>query len=306
MLFATLGAVLTTFYYGFNIGIILFLTLRIVWGMSYAILRVSSLAYASEAIKNRNTMFGMVHGIKTAGAVMAMFMGTYLITTYDVKFSFMILGCLSMVGIWFSYLLPNIEKEISDVGFTKIFNLSAINILTFITSFIIDGVLVVTISRLLSDYSGSELLIVVSAYLLFRKLSSSVVSILSGWISDRFGVLSVFKSALLFTIIGLGFILSDNVEVGILLLFLFNGVIVALLPSIALRFSDKDKLSVLTSVTTWWDLGAATGSLSGIYLFQLAGYHLIFGILFCLFLISVLIFLNKHASFSKVKYLYPK
>ncbi len=198
MLLATFFAMISTFFYGFKISIFLFLVLRIFWGLSYATMRVSSLAYASESVKNKNIMFGLVQSIKTTGAVLALFTGAYLITVYNVKTSFVFLGCMSAIGILFSHILPNIKHDSSKVSFNKIFHLSILNMLTFFTSFIIDGILVVTISKLLFGYTTTELVMLVSEYLLFRKLCSAVISIFSGWISDKFGVLVIFKTSLFF------------------------------------------------------------------------------------------------------------
>ncbi len=303
MLIATFFAMLTTFFYGFKIGIFLFLISRIIWGLSYATMRVSSLAYASEAIKSKNVMFGLVQSIKTSGAVLALFVGSYLIKIYSVNISFIVLGSLSFLGVFFAYKLPNIKIETSKISLKKILSFSILNILTFFTSFIIDGVLVVTISKLLFNYTIAELVIVVSGYLLFRKLCSAVISVFSGWVSDRFGVLLVFKIALIFVLGSLLLILVNYIEVGIVIAFLFNSIIVAMLPSVALKFNNKNKLTTLTSITTWWDIGAASGTLTGLSLIYLVGYHWLFGVLFGLLLVSISIFFKKSASFSKSKHL---
>ena len=303
MLLATIFAMLTTFFYGFKIGIFLFLISRIIWGLSYATMRVSSLAYASNTVKNKNIMFGLVQSIKTTGAVLALFVGSYLIKIYSINISFIVLGSLSFLGVLFAYKLPNIKIETSKISLKKVLSFSTLNTLTFLTPFIIDGVLVVTISKLLFNYSNTKLVMVVSGYLLFRKLCSAVVSVFSGWVSDRFGVLLVFKIALIFVLSSLLFILTNQIEIGIVIAFLFNSVIVAMLPSVALKFNNKNKLTTLTSITTWWDIGAATGTLIGLFLIQLVGYHWLFGVLFGLLLVVISIFFKKSASFSNPKHL---
>jgi len=298
MLIATFFAMLTTFFYGFEIGIFLFLISRVIWGLSYSTMRVSSLAYASES--NKNIMFGLLQSIKTIGAVLALFVGSYLIRIYSVKVSFMVLGTLSFLAILFAYKLPIIKNDSSKISLKNVLNFSSLNMLTFFTSFSIDGVLVVVISKLFLNHSTQELIIIVSGYLLFRKFCSAVISVFSGWLSDVFGVLIVFKTALLFVLISLLFILANHIEIGIVIAFLFNSVLVAMLPSVALKTSKDTKLLTLTSVTTWWDIGAATGSLVGLHLVHLVGNSLLFGGLFFLLLISAFIFFKKFASFSKL------
>ncbi len=303
MLVATCFALLTTFFYGFEIGAFLFLISRVFWGLSYATMRISSLAYASEAKKNVNLMFGLVQSIKTTGAVLALLVGSYLVKIYSVKISFMVSGSLSLLAIFFALKLPNLKIDNTKLKLKKVLNFSTINILTFLTSFIIDGVLVITISKLLNRYSLSELIIVVSGYLLFRKLCSAILSAVSGWISDAFGVENVFKISLLFVLVSLLLITTNNSEVGIAIAFLFNSIIVAMLPSIALKIHSKNKLTTLTSITTWWDIGAATGTLLGLSLLEIIGSKMLFGTLFFLLLITVVFFFKKYASFSMAKHL---
>jgi MFS family permease len=140
---------------------------------------------------------------------------------------------------------------------------------------------------------------VVSGYLLFRKLCSAIISVFSGWLSDKFGVLLVFKIALVFVLGSLLFILTNHIEIGIVIAFLFNSVIVAMLTSVQLKFNTKNKLTTLTSITTWWDIGSGTGTLFGLFLIQLVGYHWLFGVLFGLLLVVISFFFKKSASFSK-------
>lgn len=303
MLIATIFAALTTFFYGSKIGGFLFLISRIIWGLSYATMRISSLAYASKAVNHKNVMFGLVQSIKTSGAVLALMAGSYLIKINSINISFLVLGSISLLGVLFSYNLPNIKREKSKVSLKKILSFSTINILTFFTSFVIDGVIVVTISKLLFNYSTTKLVMIVSGYLLFRKLCSAVLSVFSGWVADRFGVLLIYKIALLFVLSSLIFILADHIETGIVVAFLFNSVLIAMLPSVALKFNDKNKLTTLTSITTWWDIGAASGTLVGLYLIHIVGFYWLFGVLFALLLVPIILFFKKSASFSKSTHL---
>ena len=299
MLLATIFAMLTTTVYGFKMDVYLFLILRIVWGLSYSSLRISSLAYASEASNNKNLMFGLVQSIKTLGAILALFVGAILIKVYSIKISFLVLGCFSILAILVAYHLPEIKKKETTFSFNKTTFFSSINSLTFLISLSIDGILVVTISKLVSNYSVEELIVVVSGYLLFRKVCSSLVSVISGWISDVWGVYLVFRIALLFVLLSLFCIGVGYIELGIVIAFLFNSVLVAMLPAVALKETKNNQLETLTSITTWWDVGAAVGTLTGLLLIEILGANKLYFVLFGILLIPVFIFFKKSASFSK-------
>ena len=303
MKIASIFAVITTLVYGFSIGIFLFLCARIIWGLSYSALRISALAYAAQAEKNKNLMFGLMQSIKTLGAVLALFIGPLLIRYWNIKISFLIMGFLSLIAVVFAFNLPEIPIDKTKLSFKKLLKFTNVNIISFLTSFIVDGVLVVSISKLFTTYEVEEIIVVVGAYLLFRKLCSSILSILSGWLSDVFGVIKVFKIALLFVLVSFIFIGIGYVRIGIVIAFLFNSFIVAILPSIALKEDSQNKLESLTSITTWWDTGAALGTLVGLSLFEMMGMCYLYFTCFVFLLIPSIIFYKKSASFSNTEHL---
>ena len=298
MILASFTAMLTTVFYGVNLGVFLFVLARVLWGLSYSTMRISSLAYASEVVNNKNLMFGLIQSIKTVGAVIALYFGAYLVKIFNIKVAFIFLGVLSFIAILFTFSLPNIKKNTSKLDLKKMVHFSPLSLLAFLTSFVFDGILVVTISKLLVGYSQEDLLMVVSGYLLFRKLCSVIFSVISGWLSDLIGVQTVFNFSLVFVSLSLILIVYGQVEKGIVLAFLFNSILVALFPSVALKLNASNRLQTLTSITTWWDIGAATGTVLGLFLFQLLGLQILFWSLLLLLICSKLVYFKNNASFS--------
>ena len=296
ILIASIGAVISTIAYGLQLGITFFLVARLVWGLSYSSLRVGSLGYAAQANRRENLMFGLNAGIKTLGAVVALYLGPILMQRTDFSLSFLAMGGLSFLAIIFAYKLPEIPFDKTRASFRKTLKFTPINVITFLTSFGIDGVLVVVISKLLVAESSEKLILIVGAYLLFRRVCSTFMSVVSGWLSDKVGVQRVFRTSLVFVLISLLLIVFGITEIGILSCFLFNSFIVAMLPAVAIRNDRDTRLETLTSITTWWDIGAASGTLLALFLITLLGATTLFSILFALLLLPVLLLYRKTAS----------
>lgn len=296
MIIASTTAVISTISYGLSLGIYWFFIARLMWGLSYSSLRVSSLSYAAQPSARQNLMFGLNAGIKTLGAVLALFLGPILINWLDVPLTFMILGGISIIAIVLSYNLPEIQFEKTKTTFRKTLKITPISLITFLTSFGVDGILVVIISKLLSIENTEKLIVVVGFYLLFRRISSSFMSILSGYLSDLIGVQKVFGFSLALAITGMMLIAFGFTPTGIIIAFLFNSFIVAMLPAAALSISKENKLETLTSITTWWDIGAALGTLVGLNLLQLMGSNILFVVLSVLLILAFTNFLIKSAS----------
>lgn len=94
-------------------------------------------------------------------------------------------------------------------------------------------------------------------------------------------------------LIGSGLIAVGYIHLGITLSFVSNSVIVAMLPALALRTSTVDKLSTLSGISTWRDLGSAVGVLGGIPLFVLLGRQTLWTIGFIILSACSLVLLKR-------------
>ncbi|HHH50047.1 MAG TPA: MFS transporter [Saprospiraceae bacterium] len=292
-------ATLTTSCYGLGLGIVLFLVARILWGLSYSALRISSLSYAAKATLRQNLLFGMNASIKTLGAVVALILGTYLIKITNIQISFLMLGAISFVGLFFAYQLPNTKNTFSNSKKILPTKISLTGIILFLTSFSIDGVLVVVISKILfeNNLDQAQIVLVVGAYLLFRKLCSALIPIPIGLLADRISLVPIFKISLVASIFSLVLVGTSFSQLGIVGAFLFNSIIVSMSPAVALKENKNNTLTVLAAITTWWDLGAASGTLLGLILLQYLSQSILFFGLAMILTISTIYFFRKSASF---------
>lgn len=298
LMIGAVTAVLSTAAYGLEAGAVIFLMARIAWGLSYSGLKLATLTYAAEVPKGKGLAFGSSTSIKTLGILFALFFGPLWVDAYGVHYAIFLISMVSMGGIILSFALPAKQhvQATSAVTTKRTFSPTPINLLIFITSIAIDGILVVGLAHLLGPIYADKgaLLSGVAFYLLLKRLSLVVLSMLSGLVTLRVPPIRLFNLGVIGSIAGTLLMSFDFTIVGIVLAFLSNTFIVTYSPLIAIQTQEEseNKLQALSGSSTWWDLGAALGAFLGISLIQLMspgylflGLSALIGILFYNFII---------------------
>ena len=264
-------AVLTSLMYGMSLGIVTFLVIRILWGLAYSAMKSVTLRVAGMYEKSKGFAFGISQSIKSLGTLIAFLMGPYIINLFGVSTGFLIIGLLSVVAILFALRLYNYHVLEEKVSYQQVFSLSSINLLVFIISFSVDGILVVILAFVFRPFAidNGELLLIVSNFILLNRLFLVFVSLAGGFISKRYSILKLFRFAVILVIIGFGCVFFDQLIVGVIVIFLGNAFVISFAP--ALSISEYNQLQFISSVSTWWDLGAGIGALVGITMIQLLG-----------------------------------
>ena len=292
-------AVITTFMYGLKFGFIGFLIARILWGLSYSGLKIATLNYASKAKKKSGLAFGLTQSIKSLGALCILWFGPVIIGALGIQNGLFIIAGISFFGVLLAYSLPNstFEKTPDKVKSKITFYPSPINLLVLILSISIDGILVVTLAYVLSSntMSSSELLVYVAFYLLLKRLFVILFSSIGGVLSLHYAPAKLFTLAVIGCLIGMFLITIEVTIIGIILAFLCNTIVVTFSPLVAIK-QQKSALQAISSVSTWWDLGAAIGALIGIYAIEVLGIQYLF---LSLFIIATILFINFYIKNAK-------
>lgn len=279
---ATLGvllASLSTFAYGLQPPIWLWLVSRMAWGMAFAALRLCALGYATEA-KQQGLHLGLSNAIKEIGPMSALFVGPVLITQIDVHTAFLVFGAVTALALPVTWMLPDdahaAKPEMSG-HFTKP---TWFDGLIFATA-LADGILIVTIGLLLLGAGISEAAVLtLSAFLLaVKRASVIVVGPLSGWLADRWHIRKVFLLAVVGFVVGLVLISTGVTIAGITVLFVSTAINQVLAAGVALEVSPDTRLNTLSALTTWSDLGTAVGAFIGGFVLVLSGPSLVYGTL---------------------------
>lgn len=277
-------AVITTFLYGLKLGLLSFILARIIWGLSYSGLTISTLNYASKAKNNAGFIFGVTQSIKSLGALLALWIGPLLIIAFGIESGLFIIAIISSVAILLSFSLPNIRHAPTNKIKTKhTFSITSINLIITFLAIAIDGILVVVLANLLDTPSINtiQLLTIVASYLLLKRLAMVGVSLISGIISSRINPLKLFNISILFCVLALFLIAINYTIMGIIIAFFANAIVVTFSPLVAIgqQKTGNNSLQVISSTSTWWDLGAGLGAFLGIILIEYIGQYNLFLIL---------------------------
>lgn len=307
LVFSSIVAVLTTLIYGLQPGAIAFLLARIVWGLCYSTLKMSSLNYAAHSPKAPGLTFGVTTSIKYAGGFLILLFGPELIHQLGVNKGFLAIAFISCIGIALALLLPKIPNQRIEsperIKLKDTFRPTSMNLLVFFLAFSLNGMLVVSLTRLFSSsiYQEEQLLIVVSFYLMLKQLFAIVFSMINGLLSLKLPAEKLFNFAIGMCIIGMIAIAFDIVFPGVVIAFLFNTVITTFSPMIAINIQsdNSNSLRAISSINTWWDSGAALGAFSGIYLVTLLGNRELFILLAAVILFLFIKFISTHGSTNR-------
>ncbi len=301
LIVTSLVATVTTFMYGLKLGFICFLIARVLWGLSYSGLKIATLHYASQTKQKSGLAFGVSQSIKSLGALGILWFGPILIDNFGIQNGLFSIALISLLGVFLAYSLPKMEAKpkSNSVKVNLTFYPNATNLLVFILSVSIDGISVVSLSYLLSGSiaNSNELLVYVAFYLLIKRLFVLFFSIIGGILTIYFRPLLLFLFSISICLFAMILIAFDYTILGIVLAFLFNTIVVTFSPLIAIQKQEEDNsLQAISSVTTWWDLGAAIGAFIGIYAVEYLGVQNLY---VSLCIVGTILFINFYMRYAK-------
>ena len=151
MVMAAVGSVVSTTLYGLVENEAVQIAARMLWGISYASLNLSTLAYAvsdranaGKRVGASRAAIGMVQAVSLVG-------GAWIALQVGPRSVFLIFGGLTLISLVAALLLPRLPREIAD---RKPFRLPVphrLEIWGFTLGFTGDGVFLLTLSFLMKD-----------------------------------------------------------------------------------------------------------------------------------------------------------
>ena len=290
---AAIMATVSTCLYGISSGFFPLLCARILWGIAYAILLLSTLAYAISKKREAGTRIGTSQAIQRIGPIISLLLGTWLVSILSPNQVFLVLTLPTSISIFIALTLPKKEKaqrpsKSSSVHLTKP---SVLDILFFIQGYAIDGLFAVSITLMLAENTSLANAAIGGGVLLaLRHVGEALAAPLFGSLGDRFGAVKIFTMSAALTVFGLLLIAFNQVISGAIILLIFRGAIASLGPTIiAQQFGDTETvLDNLARLQSWRDIGAAAGPMvTGFALVYISAeiQHLVLAIIFGVVLI---------------------
>lgn len=307
---AAVLATLSTATYGLSLGFIPLFIARIVWGIAYSILVLSTLFYAVEYKQKAGTRVGISQSIQRIGSILSLLIGTWYVTYVGPEMIFIIMAIPTSLGIFIAFFLPKEKiKENKDNSYKFDFKKpNSFEYLYFLQGYGVDGLFAITVTLMLAEQTQLSLAVLGGGALLaLRHFGEAIASPVFGTMADYIGARKVFIISCILVVIGFLLISIEMIVAGAIILLIFRGAMASLGPALIAQSinNDNNVKNSLSRMQTFRDLGAAIGPIAtGVTLsyFSPEVQHLILGIIFAVFFIF---FLNsntfKESIESKIK-----
>ncbi|MTI86952.1 MAG: MFS transporter [Balneolaceae bacterium] len=262
---------LTTLMYAFNPDIWLWILSRMIWGFSYSSFRFCTIQYAGTSGKTGSAL-GIGRSIQEMGPILAYWIGPVLINEVGATPVFVLWSVAITILLPLFIWLPDVkspEQKIKALAFKKP---GYIDYWIFVTSFAVEGLLVVGVSKLIDIKinSAGDLMVIAALLISSRRFMNVLISPLSGWMSDSFSFKKTFRISCFMIIAGVALIAAGFSITGVLIAYAGSAINMTLIPAIAIDYSPDDQnFEILTRMSTARDIGSATGALLALNIFAL-------------------------------------
>ncbi len=284
------GATSTVMYWMFDGGWAL-LAARLLWGLSFAALTLTTLAYAIADRDRAGSRVGLSRAIQQFGSVLALTGGAWLAGQMGPKAAFLFLGLASFAALPLALALPRETGKAPRAKTQWLPKPQLLDFLFFAVGFAIDGVFAMTITIILADLVSYEAAMLGGGFVLsLRRIGDAVMAPLGGMIGDRFGTeISLFLSTFLVAL-GLAGIALGSVYFGACAIIAGRAAIAALGPATVAKRNPPDQvMHRMATMQTWRDFGAALGPLLSGFLLNKIEIPVIYGALVAMITAALLL-----------------
>jgi len=284
----TTGAGSTVLYWAGDGGWAL-LFARILWGLSFATLTLTSLAYAIADRRRVGAQVGLSRAIQQFGPALSLTAGAWLAGQAGPQLAFLFIGLASFVALPLAFALPRESGPAQRAETPWLPRPESLDMLFFVVGFAVDGVFTMTITIILTNVVSFEAAMLGGGFILaLRRVAEALVAPLGGMLGDRFGIDRSLNIATLLVAMGFAAIALGHVFAGALAVIVGRAAIAALGPAaIALRNPPARVMHRMATMQTWRDFGAALGPLSSGFLLGAMAIPVIYAALVTLLAVSL-------------------
>jgi MFS transporter, DHA1 family, inner membrane transport protein len=279
---ACAGAAASTIAYGATTGFVALLTARLVWGLAYGVLNLTTIAYAYGEGRNAGLRVGLNRALSTLGQVFGLGAGGWLVSLVGPQAVFVAFGVVGMLAVPLALKLPPLHEVVGGdvIRSGKRWNPSPLNLLFFVIAFAADGVFTATISTSLSGLTSiSAALIGAGLLLALQRLVIVLIALIGGAFIDRCGAMRLLLPSGIAVVFGLAGIGAGQIYAAAVVLIVARALLAVLGPVLAAQQSPTDRIGALAAYTTWNDCGLAAGAFLGTLAVAWAGHTLTYAVL---------------------------
>ena len=286
---AAVLAAASTLTYAVGDGEYVLLAARIGWGLAFAALNLTTLAYAVTGTTRQGRSVGRSRAIISLGPVLSLSVGAWLVTIVGPRDVFAVLALFTLLGIPLALLLPRGAAATSRESRSIFPRPRRLDLLALVIGFGVDGIFVMTLALLLRDLVSTETAVIGSGLMIAaRRLMEVFTAPLGGVLGDRFGANRMVLLLGTAVAAGLGIIGFDMPVTGAVIVVLAHGALLTVQPVLVAQRYPNSVMARLAIFATWRDIGAALGPLAAGLLAERMSLDLLYAILAAVTLGTVL------------------
>ncbi|UXZ20541.1 MFS transporter [Pseudomonas sp. YeP6b] len=259
-------------------GFAALLGLRLIWGLCFAALNLSTQVLATSEPAGAARRAGRSRAVIALGPMLALPLGGWLTLWAGPRPIFVILAGCCLVGLWVARGLPTASHDLHSTG-RRFKWPDSVATWSFIEGVALDGLFIFGLSIQAQKLLGGDAVLIAGGLMALRYASEMLLSPLGGRAAQRFGATSMlllfsFLSALALTAFG-----SYWVIVGAAAVLVLRALQLPLVTTlVAERNPGSMRVSALASNAVWRDVGAGLGPLLAGLLLPVASAPWVFGL----------------------------
>lgn len=261
---AAVTATVSTALYGLGQGPAVMLTARVLWGLTYGVLVLATLSYATMVRDRVGTRVGVGQAIQRLGPILALLLGTWLVSRMGPQGVFVALAVPTALAVFIALSLPKVDVTAKRSAAPQLVRPAPIDVLFFLQGYGVDGVFALSITLIFArDMPLAEAVAAGGMLLAGRHFGEAIAAPLFGSIADRFGARRVFVFAAILTTVSFAMVAAGLVIAGAIIMVVFRGALASLGPAVIVEGldPDADTIGPLARMQAWRDFGAACGPL---------------------------------------------
>ena len=272
-------AVVSTAAYAIAPGLLALLAARVVWGASFATLRLTMLAYATLDARHAPRRLGSATALQELAPAVLLVLGAAALGWLGVRGLFLALAALTLVSVPLALALPLAPASVpsapsapgtdaarDETSDRRTRPWGPAGVATAV-AFGVDGVLMAGVVLALIALGWSPLAAAQTGGVLLatRKVVQVVVSALAGRAGERFGVMRVVRAGTLATALALAVMAAGPWQppfllVGAVAAMIAASLVATLIPAVVAGGDTRTHLAQLAWLANARDLGAALGA----------------------------------------------
>jgi len=259
---AVIAAAISALGYATLSGLWLLLPMRLLWGLAFAALNLSTQATATAQAAGASRRNGRSRAIVAAGPMLALPIGALLAEAYGPRVIFFVLTAVALTGLLATRRLP-VESHPAPPMRRRLTLPTSLDVWSFLEGFTLDGLFVMGLGYLGKDLLPGGAVLAAGTLMALRYFSEILLSPIGGQLAERVGPERLLVTlSLLTTVVLVGFGAGWLWSCAAAIVVLRALSLPLISPIVARRTPGPGRVQALAARNVWRDIGAGTGPLA--------------------------------------------